>query len=90
MEDHRFDRFLRDLHATTSRRQALRLLAGALGGLPLLAGGPLAWVGGHRATDGCAPGLVDCGGVCVDLESDPNHCGSCMHARRGKRAAAVR
>lgn len=26
---------------------------------------------------GCAPGTTDCSGVCVDLASDPEHCGSC-------------
>ncbi len=26
---------------------------------------------------GCPAGLTDCGGVCVDLQSDHGHCGSC-------------
>jgi hypothetical protein len=25
----------------------------------------------------CPCGLTDCGGVCVDLQNDPNHCGDC-------------
>jgi hypothetical protein len=25
----------------------------------------------------CGPGLTDCGGICVDLQSDMNHCGAC-------------
>lgn len=29
------------------------------------------------AASGCAPGLTDCGGVCVDTASDLNHCGAC-------------
>ena len=29
--------------------------------------------------DGCPPGLTDCGGTCVSLASDPDHCGSCGH-----------
>ena len=28
-------------------------------------------------TGGCAPGLTDCGGACVDLSSDIDNCGSC-------------
>ena len=27
----------------------------------------------------CMPPLVDCGGVCVDLTSDPNNCGFCFN-----------
>ena len=25
----------------------------------------------------CRPELTDCNGVCVDLQSDPDHCGAC-------------
>jgi len=28
----------------------------------------------------CAIGLTECGGVCVDLLSDPKHCGTCFAA----------
>ncbi len=28
----------------------------------------------------CAPGYAQCGLRCVDLETDPDHCGSCDHA----------
>ena len=34
----------------------------------------------ERCADGtcvCRPGLTDCGGTCVDLERDPQHCGQC-------------
>jgi hypothetical protein len=29
---------------------------------------------------GCPAGLVDCGGICVDLMTDFNHCGGCKQA----------
>jgi hypothetical protein len=32
------------------------------------------------ADGGCATGLTPCGASCVDLTSDPAHCGSCAHA----------
>jgi hypothetical protein len=33
------------------------------------------------ATKSCkAQGLKKCDGVCVDINTDPNHCGSCRHA----------
>ncbi|MBN1770637.1 MAG: hypothetical protein JXB32_05200 [Deltaproteobacteria bacterium] len=28
----------------------------------------------------CRPGQSDCGGTCVDLTTDPDHCGRCGHA----------
>lgn len=28
----------------------------------------------------CADGYAQCGGACVDLSSDPSHCGACDHA----------
>lgn len=35
--------------------------------------------------DGCGPGLVLCGSLCVDLTSDRNHCGACgQPCRRGE------
>jgi len=42
-------------------------------------GGSDGGTGGSDAGDagGCAAGLVACGGGCVDLASDPSHCGSC-------------
>ncbi|MCA9697214.1 MAG: hypothetical protein KC431_06800 [Myxococcales bacterium] len=30
-------------------------------------------------TGGCAPGLTDCGGSCVDLMADTANCGMCGH-----------
>lgn len=30
--------------------------------------------------DGCDQGLTDCAGTCVDLDSDPTHCGGCYLA----------
>ena len=28
----------------------------------------------------CPGGLIDCGGICVDITSDPDHCGGCGNA----------
>lgn len=40
--------------------------------------------GGLDAADAsdsaCASGLTDCGGICVDLDSSPFHCGACSNA----------
>lgn len=30
-----------------------------------------------RLVTTCAPGLVNCGGICIDLVSDPSNCGAC-------------
>ncbi len=38
---------------------------------------PLTPDGGAPAPAGCAAGLTDCGGICVDLVNDRNHCGRC-------------
>jgi hypothetical protein len=38
---------------------------------------PLTPDGGAPAPVGCPTGLTDCGGVCVDLVNDRNHCGRC-------------
>jgi hypothetical protein len=38
---------------------------------------PLVPDGGGPAPVGCAAGLTDCGGICVDLVNDRNHCGRC-------------
>lgn len=32
------------------------------------------------AADGCAPGLIDCGGGCIDPSTNAAHCGTCGHA----------
>lgn len=69
MDTERFDLFARSVSACTSRRQALRLLAGvAVAGLRPR--GVAAWT--------CGPGLTDCFNAgCVDLSSDLNNCGAC-------------
>jgi hypothetical protein len=70
--DHQFDVLTRVFAACTSRRRALALLAAmtVAGSRP-----------GRAAAQGDAPacgyGLTDCGGVCVDLQSDMNNCGAC-------------
>lgn len=35
---------------------------------------------------GCAPGTTECGGRCVDLGSDPSHCGACGRVCAAPRA----
>jgi hypothetical protein len=75
MDDQRFDRFARAFSSCTSRRQAVRLLAAtaALGvGLPRFLAAQDA-----SAQMACGSGLTDCGGICIDLQSDMNNCGAC-------------
>lgn len=36
--------------------------------------------GDHDASLSCSPGLVACRGECIDLDSSPDHCGSCGNA----------
>ncbi len=69
MDDQRFDRLARAFAAGTSRRRALALLAaaGLAGRLP----------GRVAAQAACAPGLTDCGGVCVATCCDNANCGAC-------------
>jgi hypothetical protein len=73
VENQRFDRFARAVSACTSRRQALRLLAVAA-----VAGWlPRSGAAAPARQAGCAAGLTDCYGVCVDLLTDLNNCGAC-------------
>ena len=41
--------------------------------------------GGETSTTGlmCDPGLTDCGGECVDLQSTKQHCGECFNGCMG-------
>ncbi len=66
--DHQFDVLTRVFATCTSRRLALALLAAmtVAGSRP-----------GRATAAQCASGLTDCGGVCVDLQSDLNNCGAC-------------
>ncbi|HHH27315.1 MAG TPA: hypothetical protein ENK57_03055 [Polyangiaceae bacterium] len=51
---------------------------GAMGGAdPSGSGGGVVEVGGG-AVDPCPPDLTQCGSVCVDLQSNPYHCGGCF------------
>ena len=67
------DAVARAVAGGASRRQVLRLLAvGTVAGwLPGRAGAAPA------RQDCAASGLTDCGGVCVDISSDPFNCGGC-------------
>ena len=71
--DHQFDVLTRVFATCTTRRQALALLAAmtVAGNRP----GRAAAVQGDAST--CEAGLTDCGGACVDLQSDLNNCGAC-------------
>ena len=35
---------------------------------------------GFRCCSSCPPGRADCGGACVNLATDPAHCGACQVA----------
>jgi hypothetical protein len=67
--DHQFDVLTRVFATCTSRRKALALLAAmtVAGSRP----------GRASAQATCEAGLTDCGGICVDLQSDMNNCGAC-------------
>src|SRR5215217_5441850 len=74
-----FDAVARAVATGSSRRQVLRLLA---------IGTVTAWLPGRAgaapARQDCAGmGLTDCGGVCVDVSSDPFNCGGCGIACEG-------
>jgi hypothetical protein len=80
-----FDRWVRTVSLRPTRRGALRLLArGVLGGVLSRAAAPLSAAQGvvGPPTEGmiltCADaGLAECGGVCVDVSTDPANCGGC-------------
>jgi hypothetical protein len=75
----RFDALLRALARRQSRRVTVRQLsvAGAFVSLFARAGAsPSALALPARQVD-CPPPWLDCEGVCVDLQTDPNHCGEC-------------
>lgn len=78
MQRTRFDDIARRLTASTSRRAALRSLIGAAAGLAT----PVAVDAGRRRTS-CASGLTRCQTrrkrICVDLATNPRHCGACRH-----------
>ena len=76
MDEQRFDRFARSLAWGQSRRGVLAGLSGTIGAGFLSA---LGWRG-TVAQEGCAEGLTDCGGACVDLGSSPFNCGACGQA----------
>lgn len=86
MEQRRFDDLTRRLGANSSRRTVLKgLLAGAVGGFAGLVGGGEALAakgsGGSNKPDCCpssAPRLCDY--TCVNVSTDPNHCGGCASA----------
>ena len=74
MDDRRFDLLTRAVAASTSRRQALGLLAttATLGWRPARAIAA-------QAEPACEAGLTYCAeaAACVDLQTDLNHCGAC-------------
>jgi stigma-specific protein Stig1 len=79
MEGHSFDELARGLaNGTVSRRQALRLVGGALVGAALASVPGVAWARG----DQCSEGLTRCGERCVNLRRNERHCGSCFNRCR--------
>ena len=70
--DHQFDVLTRVFASCTSRRKALALLAAMT-----VTGSRPGRVAAQGDASTCEAGLTDCGGVCVDLQSDMNNCGAC-------------
>ena len=70
--DHQFDVLTRVFARCTSRRKALALLAAMT-----VAGSRPGRVAAQGDASACEAGLTDCGGVCVDLQSDMDNCGAC-------------
>ena len=70
--DHQFDVLTRVFATCASRRQALSLLAAMT-----VAGSRPGRAAAQADASTCESGLTDCGGVCVDLQSDLNNCGAC-------------
>src|SRR5215207_2977236 len=70
--DHQFDVLTRVFARCTSRRKALALLAAMT-----VAGSRPGRVAAQGDASACEAGLTDCGGICVDLQSDMNNCGAC-------------
>jgi len=74
MDSSKFDELTRALASTTSRRQALKTLAAStLGGIFTFSGLGRAFAREKH----CERGETNCFGRCVNLKSNPNHCGSC-------------
>jgi Stigma-specific protein, Stig1 len=81
VERERFDALTRAVARGSSRRGALKALAGgAVGGLAALAGGGAA--AAPRPKPGCCPSghPVLCGLTCTDTKADPANCGGCGHS----------
>ena len=70
--DHQFDVLTRVFATCTSRREALALLAAMT-----VAGSRPGRASAQGDASTCESGLTDCGGTCVDLQSDLNNCGAC-------------
>ena len=70
--EHQFDVLTRVFATCTSRREALALLAAMT-----VAGSRPGRASAQGDASTCESGLTDCGGTCVDLQSDFNNCGAC-------------
>jgi hypothetical protein len=70
--DHQFDVLTRVFATCTSRRKALALLAAMT-----VVGSRPGRASAQSDASTCKSGLTDCGGTCVDLQSDLNNCGAC-------------
>ena len=69
--EHLFDAFSKSLAESVSRRDTLRRLGA------VFAGAVLTPLGLGQPPPGCPPGQTLCSGVCKNLNTDPDNCGSC-------------
>jgi hypothetical protein len=83
MQDRRFDDLTRGLAASSTRRQALKALGGGAAGALLSVFGLRSAAAKPKAPDkkkpDCCPKAAPtlCGRTCVDVATDPSHCGGC-------------
>jgi Stigma-specific protein, Stig1 len=74
VSDRSFDELARGLASgSISRGKALKLMGAALVGSALASVPGMAWA------RGCPQGQTRCGGRCVNLKTNENHCGSCAN-----------
>ena len=83
MDDRRFDAISRALAAGASRRWFARAIASLRAGALIRGLSGRRSAGASGTTDPSTPsaeGCTDCGGACIDPQTDENHCGGCGQA----------